>query len=66
MDQVHGAHGLPFAFAKRNGVMVGEEHADHTVLLARPGISPVTLAEVRRFLGMPVRIKLIDIDEFDA
>jgi len=66
MDEVHDAHGLPFAFAKRNGVMVGEEHADHTVVLARPGISTVTLAEVRRFLGTPVRIKLIDIDEFDA
>ena len=66
MDQVHGVHGLPFAFAKRNGVMVGEAHADHTVVLARPGVSSVTLAEVRRFLGRPVRIKLIDIDEFDA
>ncbi|HEB93402.1 MAG TPA: type II secretion system protein GspE [Gammaproteobacteria bacterium] len=66
MDEVHGAHGLPFAFAKRNGVMVGEEHADHTVVLARPGVSAVTLAEMRRFLGAPVRLKLIDIDEFDA
>ncbi|VAW96380.1 General secretion pathway protein E [hydrothermal vent metagenome] len=66
MDEVHGAHGLPFAFAKRNGVMVAEEHADHTVVLARPGVSSVTLAEMRRFLGSPVRLKLIDIDEFDA
>jgi len=66
MDEVHGAHGLPFAFAKRNGVMVSEERAGHTVILARPGVNNVTLAEVRRFLGMPVRIKLIDIDEFDA
>ncbi len=66
MDEVHGAHGLPFAFAKRNGVMVAEEHADHTVVLARPGVSSVTLAEMRRFLGAPVHLKLIDIDEFDA
>ncbi|HHH47601.1 MAG TPA: type II secretion system protein GspE [Gammaproteobacteria bacterium] len=66
LDQVHDAQGLPFAFAKRNGVMVGEAHTDHAVVLARPGVSSVTLAEVRRFLGLPVRIKMIDMDEFDA
>ena len=59
-------HGLPFAFAKRNGVMVGEVQKECTVVLTRPGVSGVTLAETRRFLGVPICIKSIDIDEFDA
>jgi len=60
------AGGIPFAFAKRNGVMVDERHADRVDVLARPDVSTVTLAELRRFLDAPIRIKVIDVDEFDA
>ena len=44
---------LPFAFAKRNGVLVGAVTADNAVVLMRPGVSTTTLAEVRRFLRTP-------------
>jgi general secretion pathway protein E len=56
---------LPFAFAKRNGVLVAAVHADAVEVLVRPGVSSTTLAEVRRFLAMPMRITRLDIDEFD-
>ncbi len=40
MDQVHGAHGLPFAFAKRNGVMVDRKstrlNSSHTDISRMP------------------------------
>jgi len=58
-------HALPFVFAKRNGVLVAAVHADVVEVLVRPGVSSITLAEVRRFLGMPMRITRLDIDEFD-
>jgi general secretion pathway protein E len=57
---------LPFAFAKRNGVLVGEISHGHAKILHRPGISTTTMAEVRRYLGMPVKFELLDADEFDA
>jgi general secretion pathway protein E len=60
------AHAVPFAFAKRNGVLVGEVHGDYTEVLARPNVSSTTLAEVRRFLGVPIRIVSLAMDEFDA
>jgi len=39
---------LPFVFAKRNGVMVGEKKSGQVTVLMRPGVSSATLAEVRR------------------
>lgn len=57
---------LPFAFAKRNGVLVGDVNQDHVIVFIRPGVSSTTLAEARRFIGMPLRFESLEIDEFDA
>ena len=57
---------LPFVFAKRNGVLVGDVSSENIVVLMRPGVSSATLAEVSRFLSVPVHFELIDVDEFDA
>ncbi len=56
----------PFAFAKRHGLIVGEDLGDHVVLTARPGASIDALQEVRRFLGRPVRLHAVDASAFDA
>lgn len=56
---------LPFAFAKRHGVLVAEASDDHLLVMMRPGVSPIVLAEVRRYLGKPVRFKTLTVDEFD-
>jgi len=57
---------LPFAFAKRNGVLVGGERDGKIIVLMRPGVTAITLAEVRRSLGKPVYFEVLSLDEFDA
>ena len=57
---------LPFTFAKRNGVLVKEVREGEAVVLSRPDVSHLIVAELRRHLGMPVRLELISPDEFDA
>ena len=57
---------LPFAFAKRNGVLVKDKQEGEAVVVCRPGVSHLVVAELRRHLGMPVRLEVISPDEFDA
>jgi general secretion pathway protein E len=57
---------LPFAFAKRNGVLVKERLESEVVVVCRPDVSHLVVAELRRHLGMPVRLEMISPDEFDA
>ena len=57
---------LPFAYAKRHGVLVDAIHADHVKLVFRKGVPMHTFAEVRRFFGMPLRMQMIEPDRFDA
>jgi general secretion pathway protein E len=57
---------LPFAFAKRHGVLVREFAAGHAHVIARPDANPLALAEVRRFVGVPVRLSILPTEEFDA
>lgn len=57
---------LSFAFAKRHGVLVrgvtdGLAHAVY-----RPGTSPRSIAEVRRFLGVPLKLERVEAAAFDA
>ena len=63
---IEPARNLPFAFAKRNGVLFQER--EHGVLKAiyRSGTAPLILAEVRRFAGGPVRFAEVDPQAFDA
>ncbi len=57
---------LPFAFAKRNGVLVSGEREGKVTVLMRPNTTATTLAEVRRSLGKPVYFEVLSLDEFDA
>jgi general secretion pathway protein E len=61
-----GVRHLPFAFAKRQGVLI--EAARDGVLYAiyRRGASPLGLAEARRFAGTRVQFTEVDPDTFDA
>lgn len=57
---------LPFSFAKRHGVLIrgiGRESAD---VVYRPGASPQSLAEVRRFAGVPLKLSRVSVEAFDA
>ena len=57
---------IPFTFAKRHGLLVTEVRNGTAKVLCRPGISTNVFTELRRFLGMPVHLEIINPDDFDA
>ncbi len=57
---------LPFAFARRHGLLV-RRHADGSAeCLYRSPAAPSAIAEVRRLLRVPLSYTPIDSEEFDA
>ena len=59
------ARQLPYAFAKRHGVLVVDEEDGKMTVAYRPGTSPRSLVELRRFLNMPLRPVLVPAEHFD-
>jgi general secretion pathway protein E len=57
---------LPFAFAKRHGVLIQGVEAGRALAIYRPGATPMSLAEVRRFAAMPVSFTEVDSATFDG
>ena len=57
---------VSFAFAKRHGVLVGKIAAGVAVCTVRNGASPLALAEVRRYLRLPLRVERVDEPTFDS
>ena len=57
---------LPFAFAKRHGVLIQGAQDGQTQAIYRKGASALSLAEVRRFVGGPVSFSAVDSESFDA
>src|SRR3569832_1726172 len=56
---------LPFAYAKRHGVLVNQWDNGRAIVWCRPDVSAATLAEVRRYLGAPITLETIDTARFD-
>jgi general secretion pathway protein E len=57
---------LPFAFAKRHGVLIKDLQEGVLHGIYRTGTLPQSLAEVRRFAGAPVTFSEVDAQTFDA
>lgn len=58
---------LPFAFAKRFGVLIGTGGHDGKAAVAyRTQPSLTTLAEVRRYAGRPLSLRAVGDEEFEA
>ncbi len=57
---------LPFSFAKRHGVLIREMGTDIADVTHRAGTSPLSLAEVRRFAGVPLKLSRVSTEVFDA
>ena len=57
---------LPFSFAKRHGVLLREITSDSAEAVCRPGVTPQSLAEARRFAGVPLTISRVSPEAFDA
>ena len=56
---------LPFSFAKRHGVVI-EEIGDVDAMVAyKAGVTPATIVEIRRFLGMPIQFNEVNEGEFE-
>ncbi len=59
------ARTLPFAFAKRHGVLLGEQQPDRLEIICRTGTSLQALTELRRYLGRSIRPRQVSAEEFD-
>ena len=56
---------LSFAFAKRHGILVQQVVEGVAETIYRAGATPSSIAEVRRFLGVPLRLRRVESDVFD-
>lgn len=57
---------MPFAYAKRHGVLVNQWEGGHVVLWCRPDVTRVALAEVRRYLAAPLVLQPMEPGKFDT
>ena len=57
---------LPFSFAKRHGVLIREIVDGKADTVYRAEASPLSLAEARRFAGVPLKLTRVTSDAFDA
>jgi general secretion pathway protein E len=60
------ARPLPFSFAKRHGVLIREITGGKADTVYRTGASPLSLAEARRFAGVPLKLTRVTPAAFDA
>ncbi len=56
---------LPFAFAKRHGILVTEITESSASAVYLRGLSPATLAEVRRYTRRPISLEAVNEGKFD-
>lgn len=57
---------LPFSFAKRHGVLIRDVVDGVAHAIYRTGASPLSLAEARRFAGVPLKFTRVTSDMFDS
>src|SRR5258707_397532 len=57
---------LSFPFAKRHGVLIRGVANGMADTVCRPGVTPQTLAEVRRFVGVPLKLERVSVESFDS
>ncbi len=57
---------LPFAFARRHGVLIRKYSDKSADAVYRSGASPLSIAEVRRFAGVPLNLSRVSSEVFDS
>ena len=57
---------LPFSFAKRHGVLIRELGTEAADVAYRDGASPLSLAEARRFAGVPLKLSRVSKEVFNS
>ena len=66
LAEVKKRRALPFSFAKRHGVLLQEIGKDGGKAVYRAGATPLSLAEVRRFAGVPISLSRVSAEVFDT
>jgi general secretion pathway protein E len=56
---------LPFAFAKRHGILITELGEERGEAVCRPNVKALSLAEARRFARIPLELREVSGEEFD-
>lgn len=56
---------IPYTYAKTHGVLLTRLSEETAEVSVRAGASPLALAEVGRFLGMPLRAALLPVEDFE-
>jgi general secretion pathway protein E len=56
---------LPFAFARRHGIVLRERLPDAAVCALRHDVNPSAIAEARRALRLPLKLERVSDAEFD-
>ncbi len=54
-----------YGFAKRHGIALGEDREGRLLLVYKAPFKPEIAAEVRRYVGVPVRLRSVDDETFD-
>ncbi len=66
IEAAREARVLPFSFAKRHGVLIREIKDGAADAVYRAGASPLSLAEARRFAGVPLKLSRVSDAVFDS
>ncbi len=61
-----GGRALPFSFANRHGILIRDIDDGVADAVYRTGTSPLSIAEARRFAGVPLRLTRVSADAFDG
>ena len=64
--EVKTRRALPFSFAKRHGVLIREIGDEGGEAVYRSGATALSLAEVRRFAGVPMALSRVSAEVFDT
>ena len=65
-DENLNAPVIPYAFAKRHGVLVSAIHEDSADVIYKTDTSPQSLSEVKRVVGKPLKLNQASNEQFDA
>jgi hypothetical protein len=57
---------IPFAFARNAGLIADADGTDRLDVVARADAAPWSLAELRRAAGLPLRVSIVPVAEFEA
>ena len=55
-----------FMFAKRHGVLVTDEEDGKAVVMHTANVDPEAVVELRRFMGQPLKLQVVEQDKFDS